>query len=270
MQNKIKKNDKNPIETLLAIMERLRDPIDGCAWDLAQTHKSIVPHTIEEAYEVADAVEQNDPEALCDELGDLLLQVVFQAQIAKEAGDFNFNSVANAISAKMIRRHPHIFGDVKYQNEKEQRAAWQKIKAEERSTKQNKQEDSILSGVASTLPPTRRAIKLQTRAGEVGFDWHNPEPIIAKIKEELEEAVTELNDSNSSKLEEEIGDLLFAVINLARKCKIDPDQALNKANAKFVKRFASIEAEAKAQKKELGSIPLETLDAWWQKAKKQK
>ena len=257
-------NGDSPIADLLRIMAQLRNPDGGCEWDLRQTHETIAPYTIEEAYEVAEAVKSGDPEALRDELGDLLLQVVFQARIAEEAGHFDFDAVAGAIGAKMVRRHPHVFGDAAGRSSEEQRAAWEAMKEEER---QARDETGILDGVATTLPPVMRSVKLQKRAARVGFDWSDPEPVLDKIGEELAEAARELKSGDAGRLEEEIGDLLFAVVNLARKAGIDPDRALARANEKFTSRFKRIESIAKANGADMRDVSLEQLEAWWREAK---
>lgn len=258
--------DTPAINALLSVMAQLRDPDGGCAWDLEQTHATIVPYTIEEAYEVAEAVKNGDTDGLRDELGDLLLQVVFQARIAEEAGNFDFEAVARTITDKMIRRHPHIFGEERYRSSEEQRDAWEKIKEQERKAN-NK--DGILDGVATTLPPVLRALKLQKRAGRVGFDWPDPKPVIAKIDEELGEVRDELaaETVDQDRLEDEIGDLLFAVVNLARKTGIDPDRALTRTNEKFIRRFSAIEAKAREEGKRMGDLPLADMEAWWQQSK---
>lgn len=267
MPNETAHPHETAIARLIAIMARLRDPDEGCAWDLQQTHETIVPYTIEEAYEVAEAVKSGNPDELKDELGDLLLQVVFQARIAEEANTFDFEAVAKAISTKMVRRHPHIFGETTYRNRAEQREAWEAIKAEERK---EKNKSGILDGVATTLPPVMRAVKLQKRAGRVGFDWPDPAPVMAKIREELDEVETELaqGTDNKSGLEGEIGDLLFAVINLARKTGIDPDVALTRTNEKFINRFNSIEEKAKSTNQRMEDLSLNQMEEWWQQAKK--
>ena len=260
-------NAEASLRSLLNIMADLRHPETGCAWDIKQTHASIVPYTIEEAYEVAEAVESGNSNDLRDELGDLLLQVVFQARIGEEAGHFDFASIADSISEKMTRRHPHIFGDVTYGSEAEQREAWETIKAEERN---DKDEGRLLDGVAKTLPPMTRAVKLQKRAARVGFDWTEPEPVIDKVYEELEEVSAELSASaqNKDRIEDEIGDLLFAVINLARKSKIDPDAALARTNSKFTRRFNAIEDLATNQNITLNDASLEMMENWWTQIKK--
>jgi ATP diphosphatase len=217
------------LDRLVAIMRRLRDPVSGCEWDREQTFATIAPYTIEEAYEVADAIARNDMQALADELGDLQLQVVFHAQMAEEAGQFGLDDVLSGISDKLERRHPHIFGDA------ELSPGWEEIKAAERK---GSPDTSALAGVALALPALERAAKLQRRAARVGFDWPDPSGARAKIDEELAELDAE---SDHPRMLEELGDLLFAVVNLARHLNIDPEAALRDANAKFERRFRAIE-----------------------------
>ncbi|WP_294314333.1 nucleoside triphosphate pyrophosphohydrolase [uncultured Sphingomonas sp.] len=241
------------VERLLAIMARLRDPTRGCEWDVAQTWATIAPYTIEEAYEVADAIARNDADDLKDELGDLLLQVVFHARIAEEAGAFAFADVVAAISDKMERRHPHIFGDAS------QSPGWEELKAAER--RDTTQDDSALAGVAAGLPALMRAVKLQKRAARTGFDWPDQTGAIAKIMEEIEEVKTASEDQR----EDEIGDLLFAVVNWARHLGIDPEAALRSGNAKFERRFRAMEVlggEAFA------ALSLDDKEALWQQVKR--
>lgn len=241
------------VERLLAIMARLRDPQRGCEWDVAQTWATIAPYTIEEAYEVADAIARNDAGDLKDELGDLLLQVVFHARIAEEAGAFAFADVVAAISDKMERRHPHIFGDAS------QSPGWEELKAAER--RDTTQDDSALAGVAAGLPALMRAVKLQKRAARTGFDWPDQTGAIAKIMEEIEEVQTASDDQR----EDEIGDLLFAVVNWARHLGVDPEAALRSGNAKFERRFRAMEAlggEAFA------ALSLDDKEALWQQVKR--
>ena len=241
------------VERLLAIMARLRDPQRGCEWDMAQTWATIAPYTIEEAYEVADAIARNDADDLKDELGDLLLQVVFHARIAEEAGAFAFADVVAAISDKMERRHPHIFGDASHS------PGWEELKAAER--RDTTQDDSALAGVAAGLPALMRAVKLQKRAARTGFDWPDQTGAIAKIMEEIEEVKTASDDQR----EDEIGDLLFAVVNWARHLGVDPEAALRSGNAKFERRFRAMEAlggEAFA------ALSLDDKEALWQQVKR--
>jgi len=243
------------ITPLVEIMARLRDPERGCSWDVRQSFETIAPYTIEEAYEVADAIDRKDMPALCDELGDLLLQTVFHARIAEEAGHFAYQDVIDAICAKMIRRHPHVFGDGG------ETPGWEAIKAAERSAGDGG-DRSALAGVASAIPALLRAEKLQKRAARTGFDWPDSEGVIAKIEEELDEV---RHAASGPEREEEIGDLLFAVVNLARHMKIDPEQALRQANRKFERRFRAMEAQAG---EEFATLSLDAKEALWQKAKK--
>jgi ATP diphosphatase len=242
------------IERLVAIMARLRDPQRGCEWDSVQTFETIAPYTIEEAYEVADAIARADMADLKDELGDLLLQVVFHSRMAEEAGHFALADVIDTISAKMERRHPHIFGDA----ETGGHYLWEQIKAEERGAKGHQ---SALDGVALGLPALNRAEKLQKRAARTGFDWPDPSGARAKIDEEVAEVEAAANDAERA---EEIGDLLFAVVNWARKLGIDPEAALRTANAKFERRFKAMEAEADGV---FETLDLDAQEALWQKAK---
>ena len=242
------------IDRLVAIMARLRDPERGCEWDTVQTFATIAPYTIEEAYEVADAIERADMADLKDELGDLLLQVVFHARIAEEAGDFALSDVVTAICDKMERRHPHIFGDAVEGGH----YLWEQIKAAERSAKGA---DSALDGVAIGLPALLRAEKLQKRAARTGFDWPDPSGARAKIDEELIEVETASSDADRA---EEIGDLLFAVVNWARKLDVDPEAALRAANAKFERRFRAMELEAGD---EFAGLDLDAKEQLWVRAK---
>jgi len=254
---------------LLEVMRRLRDPVDGCPWDLLQTHATIAPYTIEEAYEAADAIEREDPSDLQDELGDVLLQVVFQTQIAHEAGDFDFATVADAIADKMIRRHPHIFASIA--PDASGPAAWEKIKADERRAKAERSGDtapeSALDGVAATLPALLLAYKLQKRAARIGFDFPNWRGALAKTHEELLEVIKAQSESAQA-TEEEIGDLLFAAVNLARTLDIDPDQALKRANAKFRNRFTAMEQRLRANGVAPADADIDTQEAAWIAAKR--
>lgn len=255
----------NEINRLLDLMVQLRDPSSGCPWDLAQTFDSIVPHTLEEAYEVADAIARGDMLDLKDELGDLLFQIVFYAQMAREAGDFEFADVVTSINDKMTRRHPHVFGNVHYADAEELSNAWEEIKTRERSEDHSA---SILDGVALALPALTRAFKLQHRAARIGFDWSKLEPVIAKVEEELREIRQELRgDIEAERVAEEVGDLLFACTNLARHLNVDPEAALRAANTKFETRFRRIETWLKSSGKTLEEASLEEMDTLWERAK---
>jgi ATP diphosphatase len=262
-----------PIDDLLAIMARLRDPERGCPWDKEQDFATIAPYTIEEAYEVADAIERADMGALKDELGDLLLQVVFHSRMAEEMGDFAFDDVAAAIADKMVRRHPHVFGDVEIASVAEQNEAWEAHKAAERDAQGRKSGGaqsvvaSELDGVALALPALLRAAKISRRAARIGFDWPDARAVIPKIAEEIAELEAELDAGAApAALEEELGDLLFAVANLARKLEVEPETALRRATAKFERRFRQVEALARARG--IGR-DLDKLEALWQEVKKQ-
>ena len=254
------------LQKLLDIMKKLRDPKDGCAWDVEQTFETIAPYTIEEAYEVAEAIDNNDMDALKDELGDLMFQAVFHARMAEEAGHFNFSDVVDAISDKMIRRHPHVFGDENYRDAEEQTVAWEEQKAKERAAKKQK---SILEGVTVGLPALTRAVKLQKRAARVGFDWPNTSGVIDKLNEEMAELSAELiaSKQDQEKIEEEFGDMMFVYANLARHLKIDPEQALKKANNKFTRRFNKIEQHIEDNNKSFDQYSLVQLEELWVKAK---
>ena len=253
------------IDKLLEVMARLRDADDGCPWDQKQNFSTIAPYTIEEAYEVSDAIAREDFAALRDELGDLLFQVVFHTQMANEANLFDFDDVVGAISDKMLRRHPHVFGT------EEERAAgavdggWERIKAEERA---GKDDNSALAGVAVALPALKRAQKLGKRAGTVGFDWPDREGVRAKIREELDELEEAVGSRSVASIDEEFGDLLFAVVNLARHLDVDPEKALTSANYKFERRFRDMESAVREDGKELNNQSLESLDKEWRAAKK--
>jgi len=255
------------IAELLAIMRRLRDPNGGCPWDLEQNFATIAPYTIEEAYEVASAIESGDYAALKDELGDLLLQVVFHAQMASEKGLFAFPDVVRAICEKMIRRHPHVFSTSGADTPSAVSRAWEDIKRQERAGKQAKP-GGLLDDVPGALPALVRAIKLQNRAAQVGFDWPSPVTVADKIAEETRELAEAAASGKAEKVEEEFGDMLFAVANLARHLKLDPEHALRGANAKFVRRFKAIEAGLEAQGRTLEQASLEEMETLWQEAKR--
>jgi len=250
------------IDRLLAIMARLRDPARGCPWDREQNFATIAPYTIEEAYEVADAIERNDMAALKDEIGDLLFQVVFHARMAEEAGLFGFDDVAEAIADKMERRHPHVFGDAEIRSVAAQNEAWEAHKAAERQARSGAA--SVLDGVALALPALLRAAKISRRAARIGFDWPAADSVIDKIEEELQELEFAIDEGDRAVIEEEMGDLLFAAANLARKLDIEPETALRRATAKFERRFRQVEALAK----ERGIGPdLDGLEALWNEVK---
>ncbi|MFC7302006.1 nucleoside triphosphate pyrophosphohydrolase [Cognatiluteimonas weifangensis] len=266
--------DPREIATLLAIMARLRDPDGGCPWDLQQSFATIAPYTIEEAYEVADAIDRNDLGDLREELGDLLLQVVFHARMAQERGAFAFADVVAAICDKMLRRHPHVFAGASVDGVEAQTREWEAHKRRERDAA-GEADTSALAGIARGLPEWQRALKLQQRAARVGFDWPGPEPVIAKLHEEIDEARVEFaavaaaaDDAQArDRLEDEIGDVLFVCANLARHARVDPGSALRRANAKFERRFRAMEALAAADGVSLSQLPLQAQDAYWERAK---
>ena len=255
------------IQRLLDIMARLRNPDGGCPWDREQDFASIAPYTIEEAYEVAEAIAHQDEEELRDELGDLLFQVVFHARMAEERGWFGFDDVVEAICDKMIRRHPHVFADAEVADAREQTEAWEAMKAHERARK--KQDSSVLAGVSLALPGLTRARKLQARAARVGFDWPEQSGVLAKVREELQEVEQALESDTTEAIEEELGDLLFAVVNLARHREVDPEAAVRAANSKFIRRFQRMEQWAQESGHDLSGLELEALDALWEKAKQE-
>lgn len=274
-----------PIERLLAVMAKLRDPDGGCPWDLEQDFRTIAPYTIEEAYEVHDAIERSDWYDLKDELGDLLLQVVFHAQMAKEKGLFDFNDVADVISRKMIRRHPHVFGMGDADNPEAVKTVWEDIKAEERSAKAalksadgliaevptdvSAAPESALDGVTAALPALLRAEKLTKRAARVGFDWTRAEDVLEKLEEEIAEVRHEMaSGAPVERLEDEVGDMLFCIANLARKLGVDPEAALRSTNTKFTRRFRKMEQLAENMGEPFPSLPLDRQEALWQEAKK--
>ena len=255
------------IAVLIEIMRRLRDPDGGCPWDQEQTFQTIAPYTIEEAYEVAGAIEDADWSALKDELGDLLLQVVYHARIAEERGLFGFGDVVEAITAKMIARHPHVFGDgAAIAGAEAQTLAWESHKRRERDLRPGKQ--GLLDDVPRALPALLRAEKLQKRLASVGFDWDSPERVLEKVAEEAGEIVAaRAEGASAAKLEDEIGDLLFVIANLARHLKVDPEAALRSTNAKVMRRFAWIEAELAAKGRKPSDATLEEMEALWVDAK---
>jgi len=260
---------EEPLARLLAVMAWLRDRQHGCPWDIDQTFKTIAPYTIEEAYEVADAIERDDLPALKEELGDLLLQVVYHSQMASEAGAFRFEDVAAAIAEKMVDRHPHVFGDLKITDADAQTISWEARKAAERAKKGVEPSAGALDGVARALPALLRAEKLQKRAARVGFDWKTIGPVIDKIEEELGELRSEIEagKTDQTRITDELGDVLFAVANLARHCKVDPEAALRSTNDKFEKRFRYVEQQLAAHGKKPADATLEEMEALWQEAK---
>lgn len=249
-------------------MSRLRDPDTGCAWDIKQTFATIAPYTIEEAYEVADAIARNDMPDLQDELGDLLLQVVFHSQMASEQSAFTFDDVVDSIVAKLIRRHPHVFGNGSITNADDVKAVWEAEKARERAAKSSNEDRSALADIALALPALMRADKIQSRAARVGFDWPDIEPVWGKLAEEIDEVREAVASEDVTAVEDEMGDLLFTVVNLARHLRIDPETALARSNAKFEKRFRRVEALVQTQESEMTEMPLTELDALWDQAKK--
>lgn len=260
--------DLRSIDALLKIMAALRDPDGGCPWDLQQTFRTISPYTLEEAYEVADAIERGDLEDLKEELGDLLLQVVFHAQMADEQGSFAFDDVVEAISSKMVRRHPHVFANGTSDTPEGVAATWEDIKQAEKDAK-GKSPSGLLDDVPVVLPALTQAVKLQKRAAKVGFDWPSAAPVLDKIEEEISELRVEIAAEDKGKTEEEFGDLLFVLANYARHLKVDPDAALRRANQKFRNRFAMMEESAGSEKIDLADLSLEQLEALWVQAKRQ-
>lgn len=266
------------LEDLLHLMARLRDPQFGCPWDLQQNYASIVPHTLEEAYEVADTIERGDFDHLQGELGDLLFQVVYYSQLAREEGRFEFDGVVDGITRKLIRRHPHVFptGDLYAPletprlSEEQVKQRWEQIKAEERAEKAGAPEQlSLLDDVPTALPALSRSAKLQKRAAQVGFDWPDALPVLDKVREELDEVLEAMADNDAEGIADEVGDLLFSVVNLARHLKVDPETALRAANTKFERRFRFIEQALRETHRPIENCGLEELDALWGEAKRQ-
>jgi MazG family protein len=252
-------------QAVLDVMARLRDREHGCPWDVEQTFGTIAPYTIEEAYEVADAIERNDMGALKEELGDLLFQVAFHARMAEEQGAFDFADVAQALADKMIKRHPHVFGERDLRTAEEQTRAWEAMKAEERAGK--RPDASLLDDVAMALPALMRAEKLTKRAARINFDWPSADDVLEKLEEELRELEEARGHNDHEALTEEMGDILFVVANLARKLNVDPEEALRRANAKFTRRFQHIERRL-AEQGRAGAQPLEDMEALWVEAKR--
>lgn len=256
-----------PIDRLKTLMERLRDPKSGCPWDAEQSFETIAPYTIEEAYEVSDAIDQGDMVMLREELGDLMFQVIFHGQIAKEKGVFDLDDICDDLTRKMVRRHPHVFGDGDDRSVAEQTIAWEDQKALERASKTGGKPQSVLSGVALALPALMRAEKLQKRAARTGFDWPNIDGVLDKITEEARELGEAINESDPDHMEDEMGDLLFAVTNLARKIGVDPEIALRRTNQKFTARFEHIENAARSGGTDLNDMSLDDMEILWQEAK---
>jgi ATP diphosphatase len=264
------------IRRLIDIMAALRDPVRGCPWDVQQTFASIVPFTLEEAYEVADAIERGTAEDLREELGDLLLQVVFHARMAEEAGLFDFGRVVEAITAKLIRRHPHVFGDIGALSSDDVKALWGRIKADEKRAKlassasggqPQAAKASALDGIPLALPALSRAMKLQEKAGKVGFDWNDVRAVLDKMREEIAEVEAEITGGSQEALSGEVGDLLFAAVNLARHLKVEPEAALRGANAKFERRFTHIETRLAEAGQTPESATLDEMEGLWAEAK---
>jgi ATP diphosphatase len=260
----------HPIEQLEQIMTTLRDPQKGCPWDIKQTFDTIVPHTIEETYEVVDAIQNRDWPNLKEELGDLLFQVIFYSQMAKEQELFDFAEVVEAVNEKLTRRHPHVFSDTKFENDEQINANWEAEKAKEKA-EVGKTEESILDSIPNSLPALSRATKMQKKCAKYGFDWETLGPVVEKVQEEIEEVVEEAVqvEPDEDKVELELGDLLFATVNLARHLGKDPEVALSKANIKFARRFKGVERIVSNQGKQLTDFSLDELDAIWDRVKLQ-
>jgi ATP diphosphatase len=255
----------DPVQQLLEIMARLRDPDGGCPWDLEQSFETLIPHTLEEAYEVAEAIEHGDPEDLRSELGDLLFQVVFYARLAEEAGWFDFREVAAAIGEKLVRRHPHVFGTASVTDTADQTRSWERHKETERKARD---QHGALDGVGIALPALTRAAKLSKRAARVGFDWPNIAGVLDKVAEELDEVRAEIASSRDpGRLQEEVGDLLFSCVNLARHASLDPETALRTANHKFETRFRALESELQRRGRTAEQADQEELEAVWEAVK---
>ena len=256
------------ISTLIQIMAKLRDPNGGCPWDLVQDFQSIKQHTIEEAYEVADAIDRDNMQDLKAELGDLLFQPIYYAQMASENGDFDFGDIVYGICDKLIRRHPHVFGDLDVSDAVDVNANWETIKASERSQKKDSNvAPSVLDDVPIALPALTRANKLAKRAARIGFDWPDANGPLEKVKEEADEVFAEIQSGNHQKIKEEIGDLLFAVASVARKCDVDPEQALADANRKFARRFQYMEQRCEQSGVEIASAGIKQLELFWEEVR---
>lgn len=261
----------HPIEKLQTIMEQLRDPQSGCPWDKKQSFETIVPYTIEETYEVVDAIYKKDYDNLKEELGDFVFQAIFYSQLAKEKGLFDFSDVIEGINDKLIRRHPHVFGEQTFSSDEEINANWDKVKAEERSQKEQVHAASIFDSIPQSLPALSKANKLQKRAAKVGFDWDSLGPVVGKVEEEIEEAMEEALQVNvdQDRLEEELGDMMFAMVNMVRHLGHDPEAALTKANLKFMRRFNQIEQKVAHNQRQLTDYDLNQLDSLWDEVKRE-
>ncbi len=269
--------DSRDIARLIEIMAALRAPETGCPWDIEQTFETIIPYTLEEAYEVADAVARNDKDDLCEELGDLLLQVVFHARMAEEAGHFAFEDVVEAINQKMVRRHPHVFGDARDLSPEAVKGLWEQIKTQEKKERAVRrtaagllpkaEEKGLLSSVPLPFPALTRALKLQEKAGSVGFDWQDAGAVLAKIREETDEVAEAFDVGGIEAIRDEIGDLLFAVVNLARHAGVNPETALRGTNDKFVRRFSHIENSLNSKGRSPAEAHLDEMEALWEEAK---
>lgn len=258
----------HPIEQLEQIMETLRDPQKGCPWDRKQSFETIVPHTIEETYEVVDAIHNQDWPNLKEELGDLLFQVIFYSQLAKEQGLFDFSQVVETVNEKLTRRHPHVFSEVEFESDEEINANWEVEKAKEKA-QAGKSEQSILDSIPNSLPSLSRATKIQKKCAQYGFDWDSIGPVADKVREELDEVLEEtlLVDRKQENIELELGDLLFATVNLARHLNVNSEVALAKANLKFMRRFSAVEEKVRINGKKLDQCDLDELEGFWQQVK---
>ncbi len=256
---------QHDLQSLIKIIAQLRSKDRGCPWDAQQTHQSLIKHLLEETYEVIDAIKQGEPEELADELGDLLLQIVFHAQIAKENNQFGMEDVLNAICQKMIRRHPHVFSDTQVDSVQDVLTNWEEIKSKEKTNEKRK---SVLDGVVPYLPALLKAEKIQAKAAKVGFEWKEVDGALEKLGEELDEFMQAVSNKNQTEVREEFGDILFSLVNIARYLNINPEQALNQTTDKFIQRFKYIEKEAGLQHLDLAKMSLTEMDELWEKAKR--